>query len=312
MSEPVFFERGAGLTIEDIIRLSGARLRGAATPEFRIYDIAAIDRAGPSDLTFADGRDERALAMSQAGACFVPEELVASVAPRVLALVVDDPYRAFVLVASALYPQALRPSSMFGTTGTAANALVHPQARLEAGVIIDPAAMVGPQAEIGAGTLIGPMAVIGPSVRIGRGCMIGAGASLTNALLGDRVIINAGCRIGGSFGAGSEPGRIVAAPQLGRIIIQDKVEIGPNCTIDRGRRRDTVIGEGSRVDSLVHIAADVMIGRLCEIVSTGPQPGILSHQSDDADAPTFDDGVRIAAFAVSRAEATAQTGGILQ
>jgi UDP-3-O-[3-hydroxymyristoyl] glucosamine N-acyltransferase len=312
MSGPVFFERGAGLTIEDIIKLSGATPRGAVTPGLRIHDVAAIDRAGPDDLTFAEDRDQQALTVSQAGACFVRDDLVSSVAPSVLALAVGDPYRAFVLVASALYPQALRPSSLFATKGAAASALIHPQARLEAGVTIDPAAMVGPHAEIGAGTLIGPMAVIGPGVRVGRDCVVGPGASLTNVLIGDRVVIHAGCRIGGGFNVRSLSGRFGAAPQLGRVIIQDKVEIGANCTVDRGICRDTVIGEGSRVDSLIHIAADVMVGRLCEIVSTGSSHEILSPDDANFGPPTFDDGIRIAASAVGRMSAAVQTGRISQ
>jgi UDP-3-O-[3-hydroxymyristoyl] glucosamine N-acyltransferase len=122
--------------------------------------------------------------------------------------------------------------------------------------------MVGPRAEIGSGTLIGPMVAIGPDVRIGRDCAIGAGASLRNALIGDRVVIQAGCRIGeGGIGAGPN------APRIGRVIIQDGVEIGANSTIDRGTLGDTVIGEGAKIDNLARIAPDMMIERHCVIVA---------------------------------------------
>src|SRR5690606_11473935 len=95
-----------------------------------------------------------------------------------------------------LFPAALRPSSLFSAAGAAPGAVVHSSARLESGVTIDPGAVVGPGAEIGSGTVIAAGAVIGPEVRIGRDCSIGAGASLTHAIVGDRVIVHPGCRIG--------------------------------------------------------------------------------------------------------------------
>jgi UDP-3-O-[3-hydroxymyristoyl] glucosamine N-acyltransferase len=141
---------------------------------------------------------------------------------------------------------------------------VHPSARLEAGVVIDPAAVIGPRAEIGAGTVIGAGAVIGPDVRIGRDCAIGASTTITRALIGDRVIIHPGTRIG-QDGFGHLPGAKghQKVPQIGRVIIQDDVEIGANATIDRGAARDTVIGEGTKIDNLVQIAHNVEIGRHC-------------------------------------------------
>ena len=92
-----------------------------------------------------------------------------------------EPYRAFVEVTRTLFPDALRPSSLFEAHGIAQSALVHPSARLESGVIVDPGAVIGPRAEIGTGTVISAGAVIGPDVRIGRDCVIGANASITTA-----------------------------------------------------------------------------------------------------------------------------------
>ncbi len=131
---------------------------------------------------------------------------------------------------------------------------MHPTARLEAGVTIDPLAVIGPRAEIGAGTLIGAGAVIGPDVRIGRDCAIGADASILCALIGDRVIIHPGARIGqDGFGYLPSAKGHQKIPQTRRVIIQDDVEIGANTTIDRGATRDTVIGEGTKIDNLVQI-----------------------------------------------------------
>jgi UDP-3-O-[3-hydroxymyristoyl] glucosamine N-acyltransferase len=185
----------------------------------------------------------------------------------VAALVVEQPYRAFVTVARALFPQALRRPSFY-PAGNAAGAHVHEQARLESGVTVEPGAVIGPGAEIGAGTVIGANAVIGPQVRIGRDCAVGAGAAITDTLMGDRVIVHPGCKIGqDGFGFVMSGGRHVKVPQVGRVIIQDDVEIGAGTTIDRGAIHDTVIGEGSKIDNLVQIGHNVSIGRHCIIVA---------------------------------------------
>jgi len=152
--------------------------------------------------------------------------------------------------------------------GVAATATIHPSARLEGGVTIEPGAVIGPRAEIGAATLVGPGAVIGPNVHIGRDCAIGSHVTIVHALIGDRVIIHPGCRIGqDGFGYVPGPAGHIKVPQIGRVIIQDNVEIGANTTIDRGGMRDTVIGEGTKIDNLVQIGHNVTIGRHCVLVS---------------------------------------------
>ena len=128
--------------------------------------------------------------------------------------------------------------------------------------------VIGPRVEIGAGTLVAAGAVIGPGVCIGRDCAIGAGASVLHALIGDRVIIHPGARIGqDGFGYLPSPKGHQKIPQARRVIVQDDVEIGANTTIDRGSTRDTVIGEGTKIDNLVQIAHNVSVGRHCLIAS---------------------------------------------
>jgi UDP-3-O-[3-hydroxymyristoyl] glucosamine N-acyltransferase len=134
--------------------------------------------------------------------------------------------------------------------------------------VIDPGVVVGPGAEIGAGTILAANAVVGPGVRIGRNCSIGAHSSILHALIGDRVIIHPGCRIG-QDGFGFVMGRSghLKVPQIGRVIVQDDVEIGAGSTIDRGANRDTVVGEGTKIDNLVQIGHNVVIGRHCVLVA---------------------------------------------
>jgi UDP-3-O-[3-hydroxymyristoyl] glucosamine N-acyltransferase len=269
MTEPLFFDRPDGLTAHEITALTGAVARPDTAPDRRIGGIAPLDRASPRDLSFMQSAKYLSqFAATQAGICLTTEKFAAKAPAGVAILITPAPYRAFVAVAQKLYPGAMRPSSLFEASGVSSSALVHPSARLETGVVIDPAAVIGPRAEIGAGTVIAPGAVIGPDVRIGRGCVIGASATIVHALIGDRVIIHPGVRIG-QDGFGYIPGAAGhgKVPQVGRVIIQDGVEIGANTTIDRGAIRDTVIGEGTKIDNLVQIAHNVEIGRHCVLAA---------------------------------------------
>ncbi len=167
-----------------------------------------------------------------------------------------------------LYPGAARPGSTFEELDISPRAHVHATARLEPGVVVDPGAVIGPGAQIGAGTLIGANAVVGPQVCIGRDCSIGPGATLACALLGDRVIIHPGVHIGqDGFGFAMGPRGHLKVPQIGRVIIQDGVEIGAGSTVDRGANRDTIVGEGTKIDNLVQIGHNVVVGRHCILVS---------------------------------------------
>lgn len=279
MSEPVFFKRGPGFTIAELAELVGAKVIAPAAGERRLFDVASLERAGPADISVVDETvGEDAAALTHAGVCLVSPSKSGVLPAATVALIVDDPHKAFVRIAMALYPDARRPSSLFEARGTALGAFVHSSARIEAGVTIDPAAMIGPRAEIGAGSYVGPMAVIGPEVRIGRNCSLGAGASVTNALLGDLVVIEPGCRIGVS--RENRPST-ASALGLGRVILQDKVVVGANSVVDRGSESDTIIGEGTMIDPLVQIPADALVGRFCRI---GPDGGNDKSLHDEPDA----------------------------
>jgi UDP-3-O-[3-hydroxymyristoyl] glucosamine N-acyltransferase len=266
MSEPEFQRRGQGLTLAEIAALTGAST--PPLPNRLIADVAPLDRASPAAISFFDNKSYAAVAAAtHAGACFTTTALAEYLPPAVPALIVPEPFRAFVMVARALFPDALRPSSL-AEPGDVAGAHVHPSARLESGVTVEPGAVIGPRAEIGSGTVIGASAVIGAGVRIGRECSVGSGSVITHALIGDRVIMHPGCKIGqDGFGFVTEAGGYLKIPQVGRVIIQDNVEIGAGSTIDRGAIRDTVVGEGTKIDNLVQVGHNVNIGRHCVLVS---------------------------------------------
>jgi UDP-3-O-[3-hydroxymyristoyl] glucosamine N-acyltransferase len=268
MSEPVFLRETRGLSLDEIVALTGAKAPGGSVRVYHIVNVAPLDRAGPSDIAFFDSkRFSAAAASTHAGLCLTSAALAKELPARVIALVVSQPFRAFVAVARALFPQSLRPSSLVAP-GSIAGAHIDASARLESGVTVEPAAVVGPRTEIGSGTVIGAAAVIGTDVRVGRDCSIGAGAVLTNCLIGDRVIIHPGCKIGqDGFGFVMSGSGHLKVPQVGRVIIQDDVEIGAGTTIDRGGIRDTVIGEGTKIDNLVQVGHNVSIGRHCIVVA---------------------------------------------
>jgi UDP-3-O-[3-hydroxymyristoyl] glucosamine N-acyltransferase len=269
MSVPFFFDRGQGLTVREIAALAGAEPGPGADLERRITGIASLEAAGPRDVAFFDSfKYAKHAAATAAGACLTIKRFAGHVPAHTALLVAPAPYRAFVEVARALFPDALRPSSLSEGGGTAPGAFVNPSARTEIDVTIDPGAVVGPRAEIGCGTIIGAGAVIGPGVRIGRECSIGPNVSIVHSLIGDRVIIHPGCSIGqDGFGYVMGAGGHRKVPQVGRVIIQDDVEIGAGTTIDRGALRDTVIGEGSKIDNLVQVGHNVSIGRHCVLVA---------------------------------------------
>jgi UDP-3-O-[3-hydroxymyristoyl] glucosamine N-acyltransferase len=265
MSEPVFFRSRGPLALAAIGELTGAVVPGDKSGTV-VSGAMPLDIASPDHVTFYENQKYAGqLAVSDAGACFVSEKLAAEVPAHIVRLITPKPYVAFVKTARALFADDLRPLSIVGTRGVDPEASVHEDARLEDGVIVDPGAVIGPDAEIGAGTIICANVVVGPDVRIGRDCSIGPGASITHALIGDRVIIHAGVRIG-QDGFGYIPGvDHLKVPQLGRVIVQNDVEIGAGTTVDRGGGRDTVIGEGTKIDNLVQIAHNVAIGRNCLI-----------------------------------------------
>ncbi len=253
--------------------LTGAKPADGAPLDSRISNIASLQRATASELAFFENaKYAQQLASTHAGACLVTERFASLVPKRTVALRIAKPYRAFVMVARKLFPEALRPSSLFEAKAVAPGAFVHDSARLEHGVTVDPGVVIGPRAEIGAGTRIAAGAVIGPDVRIGRDCSIGAVTSIMHALIGDRVTIHPGCRIGqDGFGFVPGPKGHVKIPQIGRVIIQDDVEIGAGTTVDRGALGDTSIGEGTKIDNLVQVGHNVTVGRHCLLARWGTE-----------------------------------------
>jgi UDP-3-O-[3-hydroxymyristoyl] glucosamine N-acyltransferase len=264
-----------------------------------VRDIATPDSGGPDHLVFCVTKAAaRGLAASHAGYCLTEGTLDVGGAPDSMVLLTSpSALHAFAAAATLFYPE-------HNFIDWSSGAPIHPTARLEADVVLAPGVTIGAGAEIGAGTRIGPNCVVGRGVAIGRNCDIGANVTLSHVLIGDRVHILPGAQIGQpGFGFASGPAGHVKVPQLGRVIVQDDVEIGASTTIDRGAIGDTVVGEGTKIDNLVQIGHNTKTGRHCIIVAQVGISGsceigdfvVLGGQAGLADHVQIGDGARFAA-----------------
>ena len=261
MEHPGFFAKAGPFTLAEVAKATGAEV--TVEGERRVDDIRPLLEAAPSQLSFFDNRKYLPqLLETQAGACLIAPQFVDRMPQGTVALVTKQPYRAF---AAALRCSIRTPCAR--KRPPRARPSIDPTAGLEEGVEIEPGAIVGPRGAHRARSR--------PSLpardRLSRDhrarLLCRARASVTHALVGDRVILHSGVRIGGDgFGFAMGPGGHLKVPQIGRVIIQDDVEIGANSAVDRGALKDTVIGEGTKIDNLVQIGHNVVIGRHCVIV----------------------------------------------
>jgi UDP-3-O-[3-hydroxymyristoyl] glucosamine N-acyltransferase len=225
--------------------------------------VAPLQTAGPHEVSFLDNRRyASALEQTLAGAVIVHPDMQARVPAATVPILTTEPYAGWARVAALFHP--VPPVC----PGIHASAVVAAGARIDASTEVGPLCVIEAGVEIGPGCRIGPCAVIGSGVVIGPDCRIGPHVSLSHALLGARVYVYPGARIGQEgFGFASVKAGFLTIPQLGRVILEDDVEVGANSTIDRGSAQDTVIGAGSRLDNLVQIGHNVVLGRCCVIVA---------------------------------------------
>ncbi|MEM8750808.1 MAG: UDP-3-O-(3-hydroxymyristoyl)glucosamine N-acyltransferase [Pseudomonadota bacterium] len=261
-----FYDAPQPVSLAQIAGKIGAKLRNEAHGSVEVSSIGPIEAAPEGSITFLENpKYFRHLESTKAAALICHEKNAARVPDSIPVLISFMPYQSYAMAAASLFPQAMRPMPVCGV-GIAPGAFVHETAVIEEDVTIEHGAAVGAGAHIGSGSIIGPGAVVGPNVQIGRNTSICANASVVHAIVGDHVIIHSGVRIGGD-GFGFSMGMThLKVPQIGRVIIQDKVDIGANSCVDRGSNRDTVIGEGTKIDNLVMIGHNVEIGRHCVIV----------------------------------------------
>jgi UDP-3-O-[3-hydroxymyristoyl] glucosamine N-acyltransferase len=263
MADPRFFDRGGPFTLAELARLSGARLSRADQGERLCLDVAPLETAGPDEASFLDNRKYLgAFRTSRAGAAFVDEWAAERAPPGMALLVSGAPYKAYGLAAQAFYPAPVAAGSR------APSALIDPAAIVPEDCAIGAHTVIEARARLGRRCQVDANSVIGAGVEIGEDCRIGANVTVSHALIGARVVLHPGVRIGqAGFGFAPDRGGPVKVPQLGRVVIGDDVDIGANTTIDRGSGHDTVIGAGSMIDNLVQIGHNVVLGRCCTLAA---------------------------------------------
>ena len=300
MADPRFYDNRGPFSLAEICAKTAMAAPAGALAAAEIFDLASLDGAGPTHLSFfAGGRKALdAFQRSGAGFCLVPAKEIKVQAPSGMALLpCASVNHAFAAAARLFYPEA-------SLAIWRQDKPVDPRARLGKDVMLGFGVVIGAGAEIGEATKIGAGSVIAPGVTIGRDCEIGSNVTISHAYIGDQVVILPGAQIGQpGFGFASSQNGHAKVPQLGRVIIQDQVEIGAGTTIDRGALGDTVIGEGSKLDNLVQIGHNVHIGRHCVLVSQVGIAGssviedfaVLGGQVGIADHGHIGSGARLAA-----------------
>ncbi|HEV8305218.1 MAG TPA: UDP-3-O-(3-hydroxymyristoyl)glucosamine N-acyltransferase [Gemmatimonadales bacterium] len=286
------------ISASEIAALTGGRLVGPGT--VTVAGIAPLERAGPGDLSFlAATRYLPYFQRTSASVVLVKPEFASAEGGPATRVVVPEPHEALLVVLPVLYPQAVWEPG------------VHPTAVVGRGVAWDEPVQIGPHAVLGAGVRLGR------NVRIGAGCVLGDGVAVgddtqllpgvtcyAGTALGKRVIVHAGAVLG-SDGFGYVPGEGSEAhrkiPHVGRCLIGDDVEVGANTCIDRGSVDDTVIGPGTKIDNLVHIAHNVRVGARCLIMAEAGIAGsvqvedevIIAGQAGIRDHVTIGRGARV-------------------
>jgi UDP-3-O-[3-hydroxymyristoyl] glucosamine N-acyltransferase len=301
MADPRFYDNCGPFTLADICAKTGAALPEGADGGLMVDDVASLSGAGATHLSFFSGstKDAGSLASSQAGFVFVPANPAkpAPLRDGAIALSCRSVQHAFAAAASLFYPES-------NFTSWPQQTSIDRTAEIGEDVMLAPGVVIGPGAEIGDGTRIGPNTVIGRGVAVGKNCEIASNVSIAHAYIGDAVVIFPGVQIGApGFGFASGAAGHVKIPQLGRVIVQDRVEIGACTTIDRGALGDTVVGEGTKIDNLVQIGHNTRVGRHCVIVAQVGISGsceigdyvVLGGQVGIGDHSRIGNGARLAA-----------------
>jgi UDP-3-O-[3-hydroxymyristoyl] glucosamine N-acyltransferase len=262
MADPRFFRRAGPFRLAELAEVCNAQLGAGADPAGEFTDVAPLGAAGPKDISFLDNlRYLEQMKASAAGACIMQPDTVVHAPPTMSCVLSQNPYMAYAKVAKRFYPRRDVEPAIAESASISDSATVGQGSRVDAGAVI------GAGVQIGARCIVGANAVIGENVTIGEDTLVGANVTLSHCIIGARVNIGPGVCIGQrGFGyAIDSGGQHEAVPQLGRVLVEDDVHIGANCAIDRGSGPDTVIGSGTVLDNLVHVAHNVKIGRGCVI-----------------------------------------------
>lgn len=298
MLDKRFFELHGPFTLGELVDGTVATVdEKYADKEFSC--VGPLEHASPEHITFFHNPkyiDE--LGQTKAGACIVTQEYADRLPANTVPLISERPYRAFAQVSMKFFGDKFKPAKI------EESANIDPSAKIGDGCYIGHNVVVEENVVIGDNCQIDHGAVIHRGVEIGSGSRVDVNATISHAIIGERVLIKSGARIGQKgFGFDMDEQGHLTVPQVGKVVLGDDVEIGANTTIDRGSGPDTVVGQGSRLDNCIHLGHNVSIGRGCVIVSQVGIAGsaqignhvIIAGQSAIGGHVKIGDGCKIAA-----------------
>jgi UDP-3-O-[3-hydroxymyristoyl] glucosamine N-acyltransferase len=267
VADPIFFYNFGPFSLAEIANISKAEIY--FPKNCNKDDTILIEGVGPLDAVgehyisvFNNKKYFPALAKTRATACFIERKYIDKAPADMILLISDNPYKSYAITASAFYPAEIIEPHIAKTSHIDKTSNIGEGSRVEHNVFIGPNVVIGNNCYIGAGT------AISKGVLIGDNCRIASSVSISHAIIGDDVIIHPGARIGqDGFGFASDRNGHYKVPQLGRVRIGNKVEIGANSCIDRGSGNDTIIGDSCMIDNLVQIGHNVQLGTGCVIVA---------------------------------------------
>jgi UDP-3-O-[3-hydroxymyristoyl] glucosamine N-acyltransferase len=263
MADPRFYHNSGPFTLGELAKICQGIITNEHDCDKVIHDVAALSVATSDQISFLNNiRYLQSFSESQAGACVVHPEQAPSAPPTMALILTPTPYRAYGLIAAAFYPETILTPSIHPSAIISSSATIGEHCFIGPGCVIEEHVKIGMHSSIAAGT------IIKTAVEIGEHCHIKENCVISHSIIGNNVTILPGAKIGqAGFGFFMDNQGYVNIPQLGRVIINDNVEIGSNTTIDRGAAGDTIIGKGTQIDNLVQIAHNVHIGKGCIIVA---------------------------------------------
>lgn len=236
-----FHKKNGSPKLAELAKISGAKLHDEKFANFVVKNLAPLETAVEGDLSFFQNvKYLEQFKNTKASACIISEKFIDKAPAGVALLISENPYYSYAIITQRLFHQKVR------------------ELKLSENASIDNSSEIGSNSVVNSGCYIGPNCVIG------KNCVIHPNVTIINSIIGNNVIIHAGASIGqDGFGYAFHQGKHHKVMQLGRVIIENDVEIGANTCIDRGSANDTIIGEGTKIDNLVQIAHNVKIGKHC-------------------------------------------------
>lgn len=265
MADSRFFDHNGSITLKELLQLTGAKIynKNNISDEVEITDVSPIETAKENQVSFLiSAKYLTAFKTSKAGFCFVNEKFADKAPDSMIALVHNNPYKAYAIIASKFYEN----KSILGNISK--NAVISKSSKIGNNCYIGNFVVIEDNVIIGDNCYIDHNTVIKKSVVIGNSVRIASNVTISHAVIGDDVIIHPGAKIGqDGFGFASDSTGHLKVPQLGLVKIGNKVEIGANTTIDRGSSQDTVIADMVQIDNLVQLGHNVKIGKASVIVA---------------------------------------------